>query len=43
VVVAAAPDDHLDQLKKLTELRDVGTLSQEEFEAEKARILEGRS
>ena len=31
--------EHLDQLQKITELRDAGTLSPEEFEAEKARIL----
>jgi hypothetical protein len=31
--------DYLDQLGKLTELRDAGALSPEEFEAEKARIL----
>jgi hypothetical protein len=31
--------ERLDQLQKLTELRDAGTLSPEEFEVEKARIL----
>jgi hypothetical protein len=42
VVMEPGPDDHLDRLKKLTELRDAGTLSSEEFEAEKARILAER-
>jgi uncharacterized membrane protein YedE/YeeE len=31
--------DRLDRLQKLTELREAGSLSPEEFEAEKARIL----
>jgi Short C-terminal domain len=48
LIVALVIDDHalrpaggdrLDQLQKLTELRDAGSLSPEEFEAEKARIL----
>ena len=43
VVVTGAPVDHLDQLKKLTELRAAGTLTDEEFEAEKARIMERRA
>jgi putative oligomerization/nucleic acid binding protein len=34
-------EDPLDRLKKLTELRDAGALSQEEFEAQKAKILGG--
>ena len=38
-----AGSDHLDQLQKLTELREAGTLSPEEFEAEKARILAERT
>ncbi len=38
--VAPGPD-RLDQLQRLTALRDSGTLSPEEFEAEKARILSG--
>lgn len=33
---------HLDELKKLSELRDTGTLSAEEFKAEKARIMSTR-
>ena len=36
---AGAAPDHLDRLKKLTELRDSGTLSPDEFDAEKAKIL----
>jgi hypothetical protein len=31
---------HLDDLQKLTDLRIAGTLSDDEFEAEKARILD---
>jgi hypothetical protein len=42
VVLAGGQGDHLDQLQKLTELRDSGTLSADEFEAEKARILQRR-
>ncbi len=38
----AARGDHLDQLQTITDLRDSGTLSPEEFEAEKARILADR-
>jgi hypothetical protein len=42
--VAAPPaGDPLDQLQKLTELREAGTLTDQEFEAEKARILGQRS
>lgn len=37
--VAQGSHDHLDSLQKITELRDAGTLSPDEFEAEKARIL----
>jgi Short C-terminal domain len=36
---AAPDDDRLDHLRKLGELRDSGVLTQEEFEAEKARVL----
>jgi hypothetical protein len=36
---AAGRGDHLDQLQKITDLRNAGTLTPEEFEAEKARIL----
>lgn len=36
---AAAAPSKLDQLKQLGELRDAGVLSQEEFEAEKAKIM----
>ena len=36
---AAAPDDPLDELKKLGELRDAGALTPEEFEAQKAAVL----
>jgi len=36
------PRDRLDELQKLTTLKDAGTLSSHEFEVEKARIL-GRS
>lgn len=41
VVVAQGPGrgGHLDELQKITDLRNAGTLSQEEFETEKARIL----
>jgi hypothetical protein len=38
----APPTDRLEQLKKLTELREAGTLTDQEFEAEKARIMEER-
>jgi hypothetical protein len=34
--------DKYDELKKIQELRDAGTLSDEEFEAEKARLLGSR-
>jgi hypothetical protein len=40
---APAADDHLDRLKKLTELRDAGALTREEFETEKAKILGSHS
>jgi hypothetical protein len=43
VVVEQGPDDHLDRLKKLTEMREARTLSAEEFETEEARILSERS
>jgi Short C-terminal domain len=38
---AAQSPDRLEQLRQLTALRDAGTLSPQEFEAEKARILSG--
>lgn len=39
---AAAPQkDNLAQLKELGELRDSGVLTDEEFEAQKAKILAG--
>lgn len=34
-------DPRLDALERLTALRDAGTLSEEEYEAEKARVLRG--
>lgn len=37
--VGASSGSHLDDLKRITELRDAGTLSQDEFAAEKARIM----
>lgn len=37
---APAAPDPLDQLKRLGELRDVGALTEAEFDAEKARLLE---
>lgn len=40
--VAAAPsssDDSIEQLKKLAELKDQGILTEEEFAAQKAKIL----
>lgn len=43
VVMASGPTDHLDQLKKLSELRESGTLTPEEFEREKARIMTDRT
>ena len=43
VVVTGPPADPLDQLKTLTELREAGTLTDQEFEAEKARILSQRA
>jgi hypothetical protein len=42
VVMAPSAADPLDQLTKLTELRDSGALTQEEFDTEKARIMERR-
>jgi hypothetical protein len=36
---AAAPVDVADQLKKLADLRDQGILSDEEFAAQKAKLL----
>ena len=42
IVVAPSSGDHLDQLQKITDLRDAGTLSAEEFDAERDRILQGR-
>jgi hypothetical protein len=36
---AGAPADPLDRLKKLTELRDAGALTPEEFETQKKKIL----
>ncbi len=36
---AAAQPDRLDELKKLAELKELGVLTDEEFAAEKARIL----
>lgn len=38
----AGSDDRIAQLERLAKLRDQGVLSQNEFEAEKARILGGR-
>ena len=38
---AAYEDDKLEQLKKLGELRDSGVLSEEEFETQKRKSLEG--
>ena len=38
---AAGPDDTLEQLKKLGELRDSGVLTDEEFEEQKRKILGG--
>ncbi len=41
---AAAPEpqeDPMERLKKLAELRDAGILTEEEFSAEKAKILNG--
>ncbi|HYN74721.1 MAG TPA: SHOCT domain-containing protein [Candidatus Limnocylindria bacterium] len=37
----ASPPDRITQLKDLGSLRDSGVLSEAEFEAEKARILQG--
>ncbi len=39
--VAPAEEDTLAQLKQLGELRDAGVLTEEEFEAQKAKILAG--
>jgi hypothetical protein len=38
---AAPQTDMVDQLRKLGELRDAGILTEEEFAAQKARILAG--
>jgi len=38
---AAGDDDRLEQLERLAKLRDSGALTQQEFEAEKARLLGG--
>ncbi len=38
---ASSTGSHLDELKTLSELRNSGTLSTEEFETEKAPIMEG--
>jgi hypothetical protein len=38
-IEAAAGDTDLDRIKKLAELKDSGAISDEEFEAEKARLL----
>ena len=38
--VSSAEADSLDKLKKLSELRDMGVLTQEEFEDKKAKLLE---
>ena len=40
---SAPTSDHLTQLKTITQLRDAGALTAEEFESEKARILESRA
>ena len=38
---AAAPKSRVDQLKDLADLKQEGVLTEQEFEAEKARILAG--
>ena len=38
---AASTDDMLEQLQKLGELKDAGVLTEEEFQAQKAKILAG--
>ena len=38
---AAAPADPVEQLTKLGQLRDSGVLTEEEFQAQKAKILNG--
>jgi hypothetical protein len=40
--VASQPDALLDKLEQLGELRDAGVLTEEEFEAQKARLLAGQ-
>jgi membrane protease subunit (stomatin/prohibitin family) len=40
-VPAPSPSDRIEALSKAKELMDSGVLSQQEFEAEKARILRG--
>jgi hypothetical protein len=36
------PDPRVDQLERLARLRDTGVLDEQEFRAEKVRILTGR-
>jgi hypothetical protein len=38
---AAAPEDRIEKLKELGALKEQGVLTEQEFEAEKARILAG--
>jgi hypothetical protein len=38
---AGGPDDTIDQLQKLGQLRDQGVLTEAEFEAQKAKVLAG--
>ena len=38
---AKMSDNRLDAIERLAQLRDAGTLTAEEFEAEKARLLRG--
>jgi len=38
-VIAAPPDDIMSKIKKLAELKDVGAITQEEFEKKKAELL----
>jgi hypothetical protein len=38
---ASADDDRLDQLERLADLRSKNVLTEEEFAAEKARVLRG--
>ena len=39
--VASQPDTDIEKLKQLAELKDQGILTQEEFDKEKAKILNG--